>query len=352
MIVEIDDEVNLRYDYIRYIDILMPEDKKALLADLWRNVLVIPFVDFLQFREFKPFVRFAHYISCELRAPERYIFDHELIYIHKGKGVIYTINDELRYGENTLLFIPPGIIHSFRDDDNAEYAHWAVHFDWERRTQHNLELVKLLEDDEDGHESTDGLTVEMEAASLWLPDIIIIRDCPIYFQQQFQQIVDLFQVKGAYQALELQIQFMQFILLLAKGIKNNDLIIIKLTDRSLKKTGVTKERAEITKYILKLHEAAETKPISNVLLPKPEEIYFSDSHFHRLFKEQIGTTPHDYFTHLRMAKAIHYLLEGEHPINHIAHLCGSEDAKYFGRIFKQLKGMSPSQYRNSFRIQR
>ena len=55
---------------------------------------------------------------------------------------------------------------------------------------------------------------------------------------------------------------------------------------------------------------------------------------------------YDYlYLHVRMEKAKRMLSSNDLPIGDIAMQCGFEDAGYFGRVFKQTFGMTPSQYR-------
>ena len=67
----------------------------------------------------------------------------------------------------------------------------------------------------------------------------------------------------------------------------------------------------------------------------------------RIFKQRTGNTITHYYTQLRMCLACQLLSETTAPIRWIAVECGYESEKYFMRIFKQVKGMTPSQYRNS-----
>ena len=46
-----------------------------------------------------------------------------------------------------------------------------------------------------------------------------------------------------------------------------------------------------------------------------------------------------------MEKARRLLSSNDMPIGDIAMQCGFEDAGYFGRVFKQIFRMTPSQYR-------
>jgi AraC-like DNA-binding protein len=72
----------------------------------------------------------------------------------------------------------------------------------------------------------------------------------------------------------------------------------------------------------------------------------SVSHFSRLFKEQTGYSPMDYFIHLKIQEACKLLVLSRLSISEIAYELGYEDPYYFSRIFKKVMGTSPLQYRN------
>jgi AraC-like DNA-binding protein len=70
----------------------------------------------------------------------------------------------------------------------------------------------------------------------------------------------------------------------------------------------------------------------------------------KLFKNEMGTTPHDYFIQRRMALAASILQSGisntysTYSISQVAESCGYADPLYFSRVFKKFYGVSPSDY--------
>ncbi|HML21182.1 MAG TPA: AraC family transcriptional regulator [Aggregatilinea sp.] len=73
----------------------------------------------------------------------------------------------------------------------------------------------------------------------------------------------------------------------------------------------------------------------------------SKSHFLRLFKEQTGYSPMDYFIHLKMQHACMLLSITNQTIHEISLAVGYDDPYYFSRIFKKVVGVSPSRYREA-----
>ena len=64
-----------------------------------------------------------------------------------------------------------------------------------------------------------------------------------------------------------------------------------------------------------------------------------------LFKRETGLTIVEFITERRISHAIYLLNTTDDPIQEIAIACGIPDLSYFTKLFRQNKGMTPSQYR-------
>jgi len=76
-----------------------------------------------------------------------------------------------------------------------------------------------------------------------------------------------------------------------------------------------------------------------------EYVGYSTSHFSALFLQKTGYSPLNYFIHLKIQEACHFLDFSELKMNQISMLIGFEDPFYFSRIFTKTMGESPSEYR-------
>lgn len=65
----------------------------------------------------------------------------------------------------------------------------------------------------------------------------------------------------------------------------------------------------------------------------------------RTFKSQLGTTPFEYLTTIRMNKAATLLINSTMPITQISEQCGFSDPSHFTKAFKASFMKSPKQYR-------
>lgn len=74
---------------------------------------------------------------------------------------------------------------------------------------------------------------------------------------------------------------------------------------------------------------------------------FSYDYLRKLFKSEIGMTPHNYLVEMRMQSAEKLLIDAKHNelnISMISQMCGYEEPLYFSRVFKKHFGLSPSAY--------
>lgn len=70
----------------------------------------------------------------------------------------------------------------------------------------------------------------------------------------------------------------------------------------------------------------------------------SPSHLSRIFKSETGMSMTDYINLKRIEESKPYLLRGNLPITEIALMVGFNDLNYFGRVFKKIMGVKPSEY--------
>ena len=70
----------------------------------------------------------------------------------------------------------------------------------------------------------------------------------------------------------------------------------------------------------------------------------SKSHYSRLFKKNVGYSPIEYLTHLRIDRAKELLAHSDIRIKEVSQSVGYEDELYFSRIFKKIAGVSPTQF--------
>ncbi|MGM1050640.1 MAG: helix-turn-helix transcriptional regulator [Bacillota bacterium] len=76
-------------------------------------------------------------------------------------------------------------------------------------------------------------------------------------------------------------------------------------------------------------------------------IFVSRCHYSRMFKEHFGTGFKEYIMSKRILRAKALFREGE-SVTNVCYAVGYGDLTHFGRVFKKLVGVTPSEYRRHF----
>ena len=75
-------------------------------------------------------------------------------------------------------------------------------------------------------------------------------------------------------------------------------------------------------------------------------IHISVSYFSALFKKKTGYPPLEYFNHIKIQKACQYLQFTNLHVKEISCKLGIDDPFYFSRLFTNVMGISPAEYRS------
>lgn len=217
----------------------------------------------------------------------------ELVYCTGGSGQFVFDDGSLSYKLGDIVIIPPGISHTNNSDEGFTNIHINI-----RDATFPFKSSVLISDDSDKHilsafndsfyyfnSKTNGYQLIIEAFGNLIVNYVIA----------FQSTKPLGNVVGA--------------------IKSN--IMQNCTDCDY----------ELDKYL--------------------RTIPFSYDYLRKLFKREVGMTPHNYLTGLRMQMAEKLLCSTcdiEQNISQIAYVCGFSEPLYFSRVFKKNFGCSPKHY--------
>lgn len=100
-----------------------------------------------------------------------------------------------------------------------------------------------------------------------------------------------------------------------------------------------------TVYLIKEFIAGHYQDESLSIKDISEHVFLSSSYICTLFKNETGQTLNQYLTDFRIDKAKKLLIDPRYKITDISARVGYSDGNYFGKTFKKLVGMSPSEYR-------
>ena len=80
-----------------------------------------------------------------------------------------------------------------------------------------------------------------------------------------------------------------------------------------------------------------------------QSLPFNYDYLRKLFKREVGQTPHQLLSEIRLQAAAERLGFADSrgsSVSEIAHLCGFREPLYFSRMFKKKYGLSPSQFQS------
>lgn len=116
----------------------------------------------------------------------------------------------------------------------------------------------------------------------------------------------------------------------------------KLKSKSIRSKDILEKLEKVLHYI-------NNQYMENITLEDAANIInFAPNYFVRYWKKYMGLSFHTYLNQVRISIAISMLLNGTQQINEISHQVGFHNVKTFNRIFKQITGTSPSQYRKRY----
>ena len=97
--------------------------------------------------------------------------------------------------------------------------------------------------------------------------------------------------------------------------------------------------------------------MNSIVLSYPDEnfeldqylrsLHFNYDYLRKLFKREVGVTPHQFLVDTRLQAAAERLAGSEGRvvnISDVAHLCGFREPLYFSKVFRKKYGMSPSRF--------
>jgi len=110
-------------------------------------------------------------------------------------------------------------------------------------------------------------------------------------------------------------------------------------------TFIRESKSRRIDTICKHIESNYSKDIS--LTDVAEIVSMSESSFSHFFKKRTGRSFISYLNDVRIGHATKLLFETTNSIAEISFLCGFSNISNFNRIFKKIKGQTPSEYRTS-----
>lgn len=133
-----------------------------------------------------------------------------------------------------------------------------------------------------------------------------------------------------------------------EGIFGSDELNRKILDFLEQPTKLAPQTGLLVKKALLYFDRHFTQTLSRWQLA--DHVHVSEDYLTRIFHKEMGLSPWDYLIRLRIARGSQLLRSTSLSVQEVAQRVGIDDQAYFCRVFRRLKGLTPSRYRNLSRI--
>lgn len=253
------------------------------------------------------------------RVPLHWHDEMEIIYIKKGHGYVTVDFKQYKVSGSTIVLILPGQLHSIEQFDNLSMEYENIIFN----------IGMLLPRTEDT--SSTGFLRPFLNGQITVPSVYsIVSDYYDDLSACIDACDEICKTKPEGYDLYIKGKLFEFFYILNNRCRNEK------NPRNVKSLDKMKI---VFKYIENNYMHRIT--IADVAT----QIEFSESHFMRYFKENVGTSFIDYLRDYRLTMAARLLLVSDETILSIAEEVGFDNLSYFNRVFKKKYGVTPSTYR-------
>ena len=254
----------------------------------------------------------------------------EMIYVASGE-MIFDINDEqIRVKSGSVLFIKGNTIHACHvSSKEVETETCLLQFSPEIIFGTNLftdykYLTNFISSNEAGYEIIDAYATSSFES----------------FGEIMVEIIKEFLAKNIAYEITIKAYIYKLIsLLYRKNILHpeNDML--------------SNKKIELLEKLEPVFRLVETNYVNNLTVEMAaEEMFLNYHYFCRLFKEATGKTFKEYLNFVRISIAEKLLIKSDKNLLELINQCGFSSLAYFNRVFKEHKGINPSEFRKKFKV--
>ncbi len=232
--------------------------------------------------------------------------DYQLLYILSGKAHFYFDGKERVVQAGRMVLIPPRMEQRYEYFGEEKPEVYWVHF-----TGSDVKNI-------------------LRKYEIPMDDPIFYSGASSVYSYIFKEMINELQTcRTGYE--ELLAMYLQQIFLLVQR------------TRQERKPTVTTYIQEEMEYARRYFNEHYNEPIS--IQEYAESRNMSVCYFQRNFKQIVNHTPMQYLLTIRVNNAASLLETTDYSMAEIAAIVGYEDPLYFSRVFRKIKGMSPTEYR-------
>ncbi|MCL6457008.1 MAG: AraC family transcriptional regulator [Gorillibacterium sp.] len=248
----------------------------------------------------------------------------EIIIMQQGTAIFHINSQPYEVGPGDILFVPAGGLHVGYSTCNGEVRHVAIVFngslfnDWAQDPAHAKVVAPFLE----GQYHFPVWPAQHDPA------------CVAYYSLIDQAIEEYHAKRPAYQLVIKMHLYLLFTLLARTFLPQNE------AHRSAERYSFNRERFKPFLQHLETHYADKL-----TVEAAAKYMNLNPYHFCKMFKRLTGRTFIEYVNVCRTNEAERLLGIGDLTITEVASRVGCDNPNYFTKLFKQYKGITPSQMR-------
>ncbi|MFC5404108.1 AraC family transcriptional regulator [Cohnella soli] len=283
----------------------------------------------MDFAGFHPYVYYAtrYPFSKAQESRNRHCYASSLYLISEGKGVVHTVGRTYEVQPGSLVYMQAGQPHDWIADSVDPIVHICCYFDWSYVDRHAVfpHPSTICYDKAQLQPSLIG-----PAFPHFIPEHVKVEKPRIWIDQfeTFYTDNEYTNERTFVRSLKVQSRFQQFIeFFLASALKEEqipDPRMYKLLER-LDQDLVRGDLQPLAAYYNELH--------------------ISRGYFFDLFKQATGIPPVQYINQYRINRAKDDLRFTSISVTEIAEKHGFSSVHYFSKLFRQLSGRSPREFR-------
>ncbi|WP_211748676.1 AraC family transcriptional regulator [Paenibacillus sp. Marseille-Q4541] len=285
----------------------------------------------MDFSSFHPYVNYAtrYSFSKGQASTNRHCYSSSLYLISEGKGILRTPGRIYHTTPGSLVYIPAGQPHDWIADSQDPMVHICCYFDWvyrDRRAYFNDPSVIC-------HDFAQLIPGLLDATFPYaIPEHMKVEKLHVWidFFEKFYTENHLVNERTYMRNLKRQSHFFQFIEFFLPFVLKDDHVL--------------------DHRIRKLLEQLDQDLIHGRLQPLEAyytELRISRGYFFELFKKATGLPPTQYINQFRINRARDDLRNSDISVTDIAEKHGFSSVHYFSKLFRQLNGKSPREFRHA-----
>lgn len=249
----------------------------------------------------------GHYIDRQIPLSQ-----YVMIYCVDGKGWFSTNNQRYEVTGNQFFILPVGMAHAYGADETTPWSIYWMHFKGTLATHLSVNLTQPTE----------------------------IRPTP---NSRIRDRINLFEEIFLTYEMGYSLENLQY----ASTIASYFLGSMRFIQQYRQATGDTNEKIDIvTSSIHFMKENIEKRLTLNDL---SDFAGYSPTHYSALFRDRTGCSPISYFNQLKIQYACQLIDNTNMKLIQISHKIGFDDCFYFSRLFNNIMGMSPSDYKRKLK---